>query len=142
MNSDENWQWIQKAFGYSEAQMETLKRSPQHLKWIKVFPKLGKTRMIAEVVESKNCMAQLKKGDRFCFKWGGYVLDKENSAENVCLLAISQLLPIYVMLNDRIAEGLDPNDMIINHVRCYDVGFRGNCGYGEILMKVYADTLE
>jgi len=22
-------------------------------------------------------------------------------------------------------------------VRCYDVGFRGYCGFGEVLMKVY-----
>ena len=96
--------------------------------------------MVAEVVESKNCMAQLKKGDKYYFKWGGYILDKSEGAENVCLWAVSQLLPFYLTINDRIAEGLDPNDLIVNHVRCFDVGFRGHCGFGEVLMKVYAET--
>jgi len=140
VNEEINWQWIKKIFGYDKIQIETLKRSPQHLKWIRVFPKLSKMRMVAEVVESRNCMAQLKKGDKYYFKWGGYVLDKSEGAENVCLLAVSQLLPNYLMINDRIAEGLNPNDLIWNHVRCYDVGFRGHCGYGEVLMKIYAET--
>ncbi len=137
-----DWDWIQKTFHYDKSQISALKKSKQHLKWIKVFPKLGKTRMVAEVLEAKNCMAQLKKGDKYYFKWGGYVLDKDKGAENVCLLAVSQLLPFYLMINDRVAEGLDPNDMIMNHVRCFDVGFRGVCGYGEVLMKLYLETIE
>jgi len=140
MSEKVDWRWIQKIFGYNENQMEAIKKSPQHLRWIKVFPKLRKIRMVAEVVESRNCMAQLKKGDKYYFKWGGYVLDKNEGAENVCLWAVSQLLPFYCMINDRLVEGLDPNDMIVNHVRCYDVGFRGHCGYGEVLMKVYAEN--
>ncbi|UCH31058.1 MAG: hypothetical protein JSV05_05995 [Candidatus Bathyarchaeota archaeon] len=140
LRQDINWSWIQKIFDYDDNQLEAVKKSPQHLKWIKVFSKLAKIQMVAEVVESKNCMAQLQKGDKYYFKWGGYVLDKDKGAENVCLWAVCQLLPFYFMINDRISEGLNPNNMIVNHVRCYDVGFRGHCGYGEVLMKVYAQS--
>ena len=140
MSEDIDWPGIQEMFGYNEKQMEAIKKSPQHLKWIRAFPKLRKIRMVAEVVDSRNCVAQLKKGDKYYFKLGGDVLDKSEGAKNVCLWAVSQLLPIYLVINDRVAEGLDPNDMIVNHVRCYDVGFRGYCGFGEVLMKVYAET--
>jgi len=139
MSQNIDWSWIRQIFEYNEDEMERVRKSPQHLKWIKAFPQIRNVRMIAEIVESKNCMAQLRKGDKYYFKWGGYVLDTSEGAKNVCLWAVSQLLPFYFMINDRVAEGLDPNGMIVNHVRCFDVGFRGNCGYGEVLMKVYAE---
>ena len=49
---------------------------------------------------------------------------------------VSQLTLPVAMINERLSEGLNPNDFhFMRYVRCLDVGVE--ClGYGEVMMKV------
>jgi hypothetical protein len=134
-----NWERIQQAFGYTDEEMEQLKRSPKHLKVLEAGPRMIRTRMIAEVVENKGCEAH-QIGDKYVFAGTGRLLQKE-SCQWLCTWAIAPLLPLTFVMYDRLAEGLDPGDMVFSHVKCLDMGLRCG-GFGEVLLRVSFEERE
>lgn len=58
--------------------------------------------------------------------------------KRMCIYAMSQLVIPVALINERLSEGLDPNEFhFMRQVKCPDVGV--DCaGYGEIVMEVKA----
>ena len=133
MKKDDIWKKNQKVFGFTDAEMEEVKRSPKRSKIIKASPVMVRKRIIAEVIEAKNCIAH-KRGDRYVVRANG-ILIKEESADNLCMSALAALLPFFYMAYDRIASGQDPNEMVVDHVGCFDTGVECG-GFGKIMMKI------
>ena len=54
----------------------------------------------------------------------------------MCVYLVSQLTVPVALNNERLSEGLDPNDFhFMRYVRCLDTGVE--ClGYGEVMLKV------
>jgi hypothetical protein len=54
----------------------------------------------------------------------------------MCVYLISQLTIPVALINERLSEGLAPNDFhFMRHIRCPDTGV--DClGYGEVMLKV------
>jgi hypothetical protein len=54
----------------------------------------------------------------------------------MCVYLISQLTIPVALINERLSEGLEPNDFhFMRYVRCPDTGV--DCyGYGEVMLKV------
>ncbi len=54
----------------------------------------------------------------------------------MCVYLVSQLTVPVALINERLSEGLDPNDFhFMRYVRCLDTGVE--ClGYGEVMLKV------
>ena len=117
--------------GWTDEQIDSL--SPKMLRFLRLA-KGQEHKMIAEVIRSENCSFKLRKGDKLVFGSNGILLPDESTA-NLCLWAIAPLLPFNYMIYDRFSEGLDPNGIFPDHVKCTDVGVACG-GFGEALFKV------
>ncbi len=69
--------------------------------------------------------------------WTWTAISSPSSARpRLCVYAISQLAVPVALINERLSEGLDPNQFHFMHqVRCLDVGVACG-GYGEVRFEV------
>lgn len=125
---------VKKIWGWSEEQIKHL--SPKHERLIEKGDDLRRWRLVAEVVEARNCVAGLKKGDQYVFHGSGFLVPEESTKAKICLWALGPIIPFSYMLYDRVGEGRDPSELWIDRVRCTDVGVERG-GYGEVLFRVY-----
>jgi hypothetical protein len=140
MGAEIKWDLIQESLGFSDAEIEEMKRSPKKVKLFKAGRRILKTRIIAEVVHSTGCNAQLQVGDRYVFNGVG-ILVPEASTGRVCIEAMGPLATLRRVMHDRIVEGLDPNDLVFDTVRCADPSLKYG-GMGEVVFQVRAEVPE
>ncbi len=96
-------------------------------------------RIVAEVVESENCFAFYKPGDKLVFN--ATMLNKdESTADNICTDAITPLNTAIRAMLSAIVNGDDPNKYIFSNVQCIDTGALHG-GLGRVLFKVYAEQV-
>ena len=127
------WRSNQKALGLTDEQVEEAKKDPERVRLIEQSPELVRRKVVAEVVKAEHCVCH-KVGDKIVFRPAG-VLVKEESCDHPCIYALAPLATLGYILFDRIVEGVDPNQIHIPKIKCWDVGWE-NGGSGEILMKV------
>ncbi len=126
------WGWTdEQTAGLSAKQLRLIGSGEEFRQW----------RLIAEVLEAKNCIAGLKKGDKYVFHGSGFLLPEESTCPRICLWAIAAFIPFSFMLYDRIGQGSDPSEFWVDKVRCMDVGVQ-NGGYGEALFRLYCKKEE
>jgi hypothetical protein len=89
----------------------------------------------AEVVWARNCNSGYQEGDKFILDVDGNFIPKF-CPPRLCVYLISQLALPVALINERLSEGLDPNQFHFMHqVRCLDVGV--DCrGYGEVMLRI------
>jgi uncharacterized repeat protein (TIGR04076 family) len=88
-----------------------------------------------EVVESRHCNSGYQAGDTFILDVDGNFIPKF-CPRRLCVYAISQMTVPVALINERLSEGLDPNQFHFMHqVRCLDVGVACG-GYGEVRFEV------
>ena len=87
----------------------------------------------AEVVSSKNCNSGHIIGQTFILDVDGNFITKL-CPNKLCVYLISQLTIPVALINERLSEGLEPNDFhFMRYVRCPDTGV--DCyGYGEVIL--------
>jgi uncharacterized repeat protein (TIGR04076 family) len=126
--------FMQHHLGYSDEELELFRSNPKNLEILSKVPALMQKTIVAEVVASHGCNSQHQVGDKFYFDGAGNLLSKLNP-KRVCIHALSALSgPIYVA-NELFYAGIDPNDMRLNRVGCFDVGVRCG-GWGRIALEV------
>ena len=135
-SKDFDWQKFQKHNKYTDEELEIFKADPRRAN---AAPRLfsrevaGKY-LVIEVVESHGCTAKMEVGDRLYFRGLG-VLDLRKSSPTWCAHALTGIVAIANMAQDRYVAGMDPNDMVYNHIPCMDVGAK--YGWGQVIMKAY-----
>jgi hypothetical protein len=89
------------------------------------------------VVESRNCNSGHVKGQKIVMDVDGNLIMKL-CPKKLCVYLVSQLTIPVALINERLSEGLEPNDFhFMRYVRCPDTGV--NCmGYGEVAVQVSA----
>jgi uncharacterized repeat protein (TIGR04076 family) len=130
---------VKKIWGWTDEQAKGI--SPKQLKLIEKGEEFRKWRLVAEVLEAKNCIAGLKKGEKYVFHGTGVLLPEESTCPKICLWALAAFVPFSFMLYDRIGQGDDPSEFWIDRVRCMDVGVERG-GYGEALFRLYSTKRE
>ena len=84
---------------------------------------------------ARNCNSGYQAGDKFILDVDGNFITKF-CPPRLCVYAISQLAVPVALINERLSEGLDPNQFHFMHqVRCLDVGVACG-GYGEVRFEV------
>jgi len=127
---------VKKIWGWTDEEFNLL--NPKNRKLIEKGSRFRMLRLVAEVIESKNCIAGLKKGHRYVMQATGFLLPEESTCPKICLWALAAFVPFSFMLYDRIGEGIDTSEFWIDRIRCLDVGVdRG--GYGESLFRLYCE---
>jgi len=132
--NEELLNFMQQHLGYTDEEMESFRSNPKNLEILSKVPALMQKTIVAEVVASHGCNSQHQVGDKFYFDGVGNLLSKLNP-KRVCIHALSALSgPLYVA-NELFYAGVDPNDMRLNRVGCFDVGVRCG-GWGRIALEV------
>jgi uncharacterized repeat protein (TIGR04076 family) len=89
----------------------------------------------ATVVQAHHCNSGYQVGEQFILDVDGNFITKL-CPPKLCVYAISQLVVPVALINERLSEGLDPNQFHFMHqVRCLDVGVEC-AGYGEVRFEV------
>ncbi len=131
------WKLFQDHMEYTDEQMETFRSDPEKVAMVTQTPDFVKCRIIAEVVESHNCHAHHKVGDKFVMTAGG-VLIGEECPNKMCMFALGPVTNILPALYERFFSKSDPDYQRSNIVQCTDIGLEKG-GWGKILMKVYVE---
>jgi len=131
---DNTRKFIQTHLGYEDEEMEMFLSNPKNVEILSKAPALMQKTIVAEVVASHGCNSQHQIGDKFYFDGAGNLITKLNP-KRICIHALSALSgPIYVA-NELFYAGVDPNEMRLNRVGCFDVGVRCG-GWGHIAMEL------
>lgn len=89
----------------------------------------------AEVVESRHCNSGHIQGQMFLLDMDGNFITK-HCPKKMCVYLIAQLMVPVALINERLSEGLDPNDFhFMRQVQCPDAGVE--CmGYGQVRLAI------
>ncbi len=137
--ADINWAKFQLFYGMSDTDLEKVKRSPKMVKAIQAGPRLVRARLICEVVSARYCSLGLKPRQRYVITSQGHLLSDQCTAP-VCVYLVAPLIRQIRVIHDRICEGLDPNGLVWDHIRCLDPGL--DCGgLGEVGMQVRVEEV-
>ncbi len=89
----------------------------------------------AEVIEARHCNTGYQVGDRLVLDLDGNFIAKL-CPKRLCVYLAAQLVLPVALINERLSEGLDPNQFHFTRlVRCPDVGVECG-GYGQVTLKV------
>ena len=122
--------------GYTETDLKHFQAGDPRLRQMERLGRAAARYSIqAEVVKARNCNSGYQEGDKFILDVDGNFLTKF-CLPRLCVYAVSQLAVPVALINERLSEGLDPNQFHFMHqVRCLDVGVEC-AGYGEVMLEV------
>jgi len=122
--------------GFNEEELEKFKEDSHRVRHVKRLSQAARKHTIeAEVVKAKHCNSGHKVGDKFILDVDGNFISKL-CPKRMCVYLVSQLTVPVALINERLSEGLDPNQFHFMHdVRCPDVGVECS-GYGEVMLRV------
>ena len=121
---------------YSEKELKTFHEGGHRIRHVERLSKAAPLYSIeAEVIKSCNCNSGHIEGQKFILDIDGNFITKL-CPKRMCVYLISQLTIPVALINERLSEGLSPNDFhFMRQVRCPDAGVE--ClGYGEVTLKV------
>ncbi len=124
--------------GYSESELESFREGGHRIRQVRrLFEAASRWSIEAEVVAARHCNSGHEKGQKLVMDVDGNFIT-ERCPKKMCVYLVSQLSVPVALINERLSEGLDPNDFhFMRNVRCLDVGVE--ClGYGEVMLKVRA----
>ncbi|MGB8991863.1 MAG: hypothetical protein WCD80_07395 [Desulfobaccales bacterium] len=122
--------------GYTEAEINQFQPGDPRLRLMERLARAAARYAIAAVVvRARNCNSGYQAGDTFFLDVDGNVTTKF-CPSRLCVYLMSQLVVPVALINERLSEGLDPNQFHFMHeVRCLDVGV-GCGGYGEVMLEI------
>ena len=124
---------IQEGMGYTDKEFEIVMSDPQRKKVLEAGPTMVRRKIVAEVIECKNCAAH-KAGAKYTIRGNGVLLARECD-NNMCISLLAALSPACHAVSDRLAQGEDPKGKFVSYVHCPDTGV--SCGgFGEAVAKV------
>lgn len=124
--------------GFTPEEAETFRQGGHRVRHVGALARAAaKYSLVAEVTEARNCNAGHVPGQKIVMDVDGCLISKLNPKRVCVYLAGALPLPV-ALINERLGEGLDPNDTQgFRYVRCPDIGV--NCeGYGTVTVRVAA----
>ena len=121
---------------YTDAEIELFHEGGYRTRQVRRLSQAAaKHSIVAEVVESRHCNSGHAVGQTFTLDVDGNFITKL-CPKRMCVYLLSQLTIPVALINERLSEGLSPNDFhFMRYVRCPDTGV--DCyGYGEVMLKV------
>lgn len=122
--------------GYSEAEAEEFSEGGHRVRQVQRLAQAAPLYTIeAEVVRACNCNSGHVVGQKLVLDVDGNLITKL-CPKKVCIYLAAQLTVPVALINERLSEGLAPNDFhFMRMVRCPDAGV--HClGYGEVQLAV------
>jgi uncharacterized repeat protein (TIGR04076 family) len=122
--------------GYTDAQMEQFFAGDPRVRQISKLTRAAARYSIeAKVVAARHCNSGYQAGDRFILDVDGNFVTKLCPGR-MCVYLVAQMQIPVALINERLSEGLDPNQFhFMKYVRCPDAGVEC-AGYGEVMLQV------
>lgn len=137
--SEAMWNALQKQLGYNDDEMKLFRNNPRNESIILKLPVLLNMKFIFEVMESHGCGCNHKKGDKIYFDGAGQLIS-ELSPKRICAFSVAAVSQLIFTAQELVYAGVNPNEMRLNKVGCYDVGV--NCGgWGNIVLGFRAENI-
>ena len=127
-------EFIKSHLGYTDEEMALWLENPRNQEALLKIPTLLQKTIIIEVVESHGCASLHKVGDKFYFDGPGNLLTKLNP-KRVCIYALSEMERLIFAAQELFYAGIDPNEMSIKRVGCFDIGLKCG-GWGRIILEL------
>jgi hypothetical protein len=122
--------------GYTESEIAKFYEGGHRIRQVSRLSRAAaKYSIRAEIVTSKNCNSGHIVGQTFVLDIDGNFITKL-CPDRMCVYLISQLAIPVALINERLSEGLEPNDFhFMRSAHCLDTGV--DCqGYGVVMFKV------
>jgi uncharacterized repeat protein (TIGR04076 family) len=122
--------------GYTPDEMELFKEGDPRLRQMhRLAQAAAKYSIVAEVVQAKNCNSGYQIGDKFVLDVDGNFISNLCPGR-LCVYAVAQFTVPVALINERLSEGLDPNQFhFMKFVQCPDMGV--DCaGYGQVRFEM------
>lgn len=122
--------------GYTESEIGKFQEGGHRIRQVERLSQAASLYSIeATVVHSKNCNSRHAVGQKLILDVDGNFISKL-CPKRMCVYLVSQLTVPVALINERLSEGLDPNDFhFMRYVKCPDAGVE--CfGYGEVMVQV------
>jgi hypothetical protein len=122
--------------GYTESEIEKFHEGGHRIRQVERLSRAGSLYSIqADVVRARHCNSGHAAGQSFILDMDGNFISRF-CPKKMCVYLISQLTVPVALINERVSEGLEPNDFhFMRYLRCLDSGI--DCyGYGEVMLKV------
>ncbi|MFX0018074.1 MAG: hypothetical protein ACFFAK_02920 [Promethearchaeota archaeon] len=132
--SKEVLDFIKNSLGYTDKEMELWLENPRNKEALLKVPALLQKTIIIKVVESHGCSSLHKIGDKFYFDGPGNLLTKLNP-KRICIYALSEMERLIFAAQELFYAGIDPNEMRIKRVGCFDIGLKCG-GWGKIILEL------
>jgi uncharacterized repeat protein (TIGR04076 family) len=129
---------LKEMFGMSDAELEEHISFAFNRRLLAKAEEMGRAKIVAEVTESKNCLAGCQVGQKLVFKCTPAILLPEESTCPLCSKAIGPVAELVMQMWDRMTEDLDPNDGQAQFASCLDQGIKYG-GLGNVRLKVYVE---
>jgi len=122
--------------GYTDAEMSQIPEGDPRLRQISKLTRAAARYSIeAQVVSARHCNSGYQMGDRFILDVDGNFVTKL-CPPRMCVYLTAQMTVPVALINERLSEGLDPNQFhFMRYVRCPDTGVECE-GYGEVMVEV------
>ncbi|MFX0021884.1 MAG: hypothetical protein ACFE9S_06125 [Candidatus Hermodarchaeota archaeon] len=127
-------EFIKSHFEYTDEEMELWLENPRNKEAIMKTPALLQKTIIIEVVESHGCASLHKVGDKFYFDGPGNLLTKL-CPKRICIYALSEMERLIFAAQELFYAGIDPNEMRVKRVGCFDIGLKCG-GWGRIILEL------
>jgi uncharacterized repeat protein (TIGR04076 family) len=128
------WKNFQEHLGFTDEELEVFRSNPNHVKAMEEAPAFATHKIIIDILESHNCTAGYKAGDRFVVDGLGFLINEE-SPKKLCIGAISSFKTLIDRMWQAFFDG--KTEVLQDRIRCPDVGVHRG-GWGEITMRVRA----
>ncbi|MEW6532181.1 MAG: hypothetical protein AB1473_15195 [Thermodesulfobacteriota bacterium] len=122
--------------GFTESETQKFREGTPRVRHVNRLSSVASLYSIeAEVVASRNCNSKHEVGQKLVLDVDGNFITKL-CPKRMCVYLISQLAIPVALINERLSEGLEPNEFhFMRYARCPDVGV--DCsGFGEVMLKV------
>jgi hypothetical protein len=122
--------------GFTDAETEKFREGKPQVRHVNHLSAVASLYSIqAEVVASRNCNSGHVVGQKLVLDVDGNFITKL-CPKRMCVYLLSQLAIPVALINERLSEGLEPNDFhFMRYARCPDVGV--DCsGFGEVMVEV------
>ncbi|MFX1451319.1 MAG: hypothetical protein ACFFCM_10780 [Promethearchaeota archaeon] len=127
-------EFLKSHLGYTDKEMELWLQNPRNQEALFKIPSLLQKTIVIEVVESHGCSSLHKVGDKFYFDGPGNLITKL-SPKRVCIYALSEMERLIFAAQELFYAGIDPNEMRIKRVGCFDIGLKCG-GWGRIILEL------
>ncbi|MFX0033491.1 MAG: hypothetical protein ACFE8E_12070 [Candidatus Hodarchaeota archaeon] len=132
--SKEVQNFIKEHLGYTDEEMELWLKNPRNQEALLKVPGLLQKTIVIEVIESHGCSSLHQVGDKFYFDGPGNLLTKLNP-KRICIYALSEMERLIFAAQELFYAGIDPNEMRIKRVGCFDIGLKCG-GWGKIIVEI------